>query len=126
MIAEWSDTITWAATIIAWVVIALGIAQTTVYLLQLVLAAYALSRRPPVARSSLLWRRLGMARLRVGRRLWLRPVRRLGKSLGVPRLWLWLWLRCPDGHVRLRRLVGKSTVLARWSTSIDRNISARA
>lgn len=59
MIAEWSETIVWAATIIAWVVIALGIAQTTVYLLQLVLAAYALSRRSPVARSALLWRRYG-------------------------------------------------------------------
>jgi cellulose synthase/poly-beta-1,6-N-acetylglucosamine synthase-like glycosyltransferase len=59
MIAEWNGAIVWAATIIAWTVIALGLAQTTIYLLQLVLAAYALSKRPPVARSSLLWRRYG-------------------------------------------------------------------
>jgi cellulose synthase/poly-beta-1,6-N-acetylglucosamine synthase-like glycosyltransferase len=59
MIEQWSPAIVWAATIIAWTVIALGLAQTTVYLAQLVLAAYALSKRPPVARSALLWRRYG-------------------------------------------------------------------
>ncbi|MEO4002019.1 glycosyltransferase [Mesorhizobium sp. CAU 1732] len=44
---------------IAWIVIVFGLIQTAVYLLQLVIAAYALSRRPPVARSSLLWYRYG-------------------------------------------------------------------
>ncbi len=42
---------------IAWIVIVFGLIQTAVYLLQLVLAAYALAGRPPVARSSLLWHR---------------------------------------------------------------------
>jgi cellulose synthase/poly-beta-1,6-N-acetylglucosamine synthase-like glycosyltransferase len=54
---NWLPWITSGATIIAWFVIACGLAQTTVYLLQLVLAAMALSRRPPVARATLLWRR---------------------------------------------------------------------
>ncbi|RUV79906.1 Hpt domain-containing protein, partial [Mesorhizobium sp. M1A.F.Ca.IN.022.07.1.1] len=38
-----------AATILSWFIIAAGLAQTTIYLLQLVLAGYALSKRPPVA-----------------------------------------------------------------------------
>ena len=59
MIAGWSEEIVLAASVIAWLVIALGMAQTTVYLLQLVLAGYALSKRPPVARSALLWHRYG-------------------------------------------------------------------
>lgn len=59
MTPEWSVAVVRAATVIAWTVITLGLAQTTVYFLQLVLAAYALSKRPPVARSSLLWRRYG-------------------------------------------------------------------
>jgi cellulose synthase/poly-beta-1,6-N-acetylglucosamine synthase-like glycosyltransferase len=59
MTGEWSDAVIWSATIIAWTVIGLGLAQTLVYLFQLIMAAYALSRRPPVARSALLWRRYG-------------------------------------------------------------------
>jgi cellulose synthase/poly-beta-1,6-N-acetylglucosamine synthase-like glycosyltransferase len=56
---DWHQILLSAAGGIAWVVIASGIAQTAVYLLQLVLAGYALSQRPPVARSSLLWHRYG-------------------------------------------------------------------
>ncbi|WP_301004767.1 glycosyltransferase family 2 protein, partial [Mesorhizobium sp.] len=59
MIADWSDEIVLAATILSWFIIAAGLAQTTIYLLQLVLAGYALSKRPPVARSALLWQRYG-------------------------------------------------------------------
>ncbi|MDG4854478.1 MULTISPECIES: glycosyltransferase family 2 protein [unclassified Mesorhizobium] len=59
MIADWSDEIVLAATILSWLIIAAGLAQTTIYLLQLVLAGYALSKRPPVARSALLWQRYG-------------------------------------------------------------------
>lgn len=55
----WHQVLLSAAGIIAWAVIFSGLAQTTVYLLQLVLAAYALAQRPPVARSSLLWHRYG-------------------------------------------------------------------
>lgn len=47
------------AGVVAWIVIAFGLIQTTVYLVQLAIAAYALARRPPVARSSLLWHRYG-------------------------------------------------------------------
>ncbi len=57
MITGWSDQVIFGVTIVSWVVIGSGMAQTTVYLLQLVIAGYALSRRPPVARSALLWRR---------------------------------------------------------------------
>ncbi|TIO69069.1 MAG: glycosyltransferase family 2 protein, partial [Mesorhizobium sp.] len=57
--ADWSDEIVLAATILSWFIIAAGLAQTTIYLLQLVLAGYALSKRPPVARSALLWQRYG-------------------------------------------------------------------
>ncbi|TIQ93531.1 MAG: glycosyltransferase family 2 protein [Mesorhizobium sp.] len=57
--ADWSDEIVLAATILSWLIIAAGLAQTTIYLLQLVLAGYALSKRPPVARSALLWQRYG-------------------------------------------------------------------
>lgn len=59
MIEGWADEVTLAAVILAWIIIASGIAQTIVYLLQLVVAGYALSRRPPVARSALLWHRYG-------------------------------------------------------------------
>ena len=55
----WRQVLLEVSGIIAWVVIFFGLIQTTVYLLQLVGAAYALSRRPPVARSSLLWHRYG-------------------------------------------------------------------
>ncbi|WP_274627695.1 glycosyltransferase family 2 protein [Arvimicrobium flavum] len=47
------------ATAISWIVIGAGMIQTVVYLLQLVVAGYALSKRPPIARSALLWRRYG-------------------------------------------------------------------
>ena len=53
----WSEGIIEAATVISWVVIGSGIAQTLVYFLQLVVAGYALAQRPPVANPSLLWRR---------------------------------------------------------------------
>ncbi|MDN5926209.1 MAG: glycosyltransferase family 2 protein [Hyphomicrobiales bacterium] len=59
MISGWTDEIVLTATIIAWIIIASGMAQTLVYLLQLVIAGYALSQRPPVARSALLWHRYG-------------------------------------------------------------------
>jgi cellulose synthase/poly-beta-1,6-N-acetylglucosamine synthase-like glycosyltransferase len=55
----WSEDIVFAASIVSGFIIASGLAQTTVYLLQLLIAAYALSRRPPVARSALLWHRYG-------------------------------------------------------------------
>ena len=48
-----------AVHVIAWIVIGSGLTQTGVYLFQLVVAGYALSRRPPVARSALLWHRYG-------------------------------------------------------------------
>ncbi|WP_293205747.1 glycosyltransferase family 2 protein, partial [Parvibaculum sp.] len=47
------------ALVVAWVVVGSGLAQTVVYLFQLGVAGYALSRRPPVARSALLWHRYG-------------------------------------------------------------------
>lgn len=59
MIGSWHQVLLEMSGIIAWVVIIFGLIQTAVYLLQLVIAAYALSRRPPVARSSLLWHRYG-------------------------------------------------------------------
>lgn len=59
MIEGWSHELILAATILSWIIIGSGIAQTTVYLLQLVIAAFALSQRPPVARSALLWHRYG-------------------------------------------------------------------
>ncbi|UXN75777.1 glycosyltransferase (plasmid) [Devosia sp. A8/3-2] len=57
MTGIWHDLLLGTAGVIAWVVIVFGLIQTIVYLLQLVIAAYALSKRPPVARSSLLWHR---------------------------------------------------------------------
>jgi cellulose synthase/poly-beta-1,6-N-acetylglucosamine synthase-like glycosyltransferase len=59
MMAGWSEEVVLAATVVSWVVIASGLTQTAVYLLQLLLAAYALAKRPPVARSALLWHRYG-------------------------------------------------------------------
>jgi cellulose synthase/poly-beta-1,6-N-acetylglucosamine synthase-like glycosyltransferase len=56
---DWHQILLSAAGVIAWIVIVSGLAQTVVYILQLVLATYALSQRPPVARSSLLWHRNG-------------------------------------------------------------------
>lgn len=55
----WHQVLLHTSGIVAWIVIIFGLIQTFVYLLQLVIAAYALSRRPPVARSSLLWHRYG-------------------------------------------------------------------
>ncbi|RUM96708.1 glycosyltransferase family 2 protein [Pseudaminobacter arsenicus] len=55
----WSHEVVLAATIVSWVIIVSGLAQTAVYLMQLVLAGFALSQRPPVARSALLWHRYG-------------------------------------------------------------------
>ncbi len=57
MIWGWSEEVRVAARIVAWVIIGLGLMQTGVYLLQLILAAFALLERPPVARSALLWDR---------------------------------------------------------------------
>ena len=57
MSVHWHPVLLSLASGVAWMVIAAGIAQTAVYLLQLVLAGHALARRPPVARSSLLWHR---------------------------------------------------------------------
>ena len=59
MTDSWRQWLMEVAGIIAWIVIVFGLIQTAVYLLQLVIAAYALSKRPPVARSSLLWHRYG-------------------------------------------------------------------
>lgn len=59
MISGWSAEIVAIATVVSWIVIGSGMIQTLVYLLQLVVAGYALSQRPPVARSALLWRRYG-------------------------------------------------------------------
>jgi cellulose synthase/poly-beta-1,6-N-acetylglucosamine synthase-like glycosyltransferase len=56
---DWGHQTILAATVISWLIIASGLAQTIIYLVQLVVAAYALSRRPPVARSALLWQRYG-------------------------------------------------------------------
>ena len=50
MMSDWSHEIVLAASILSWFIIGAGLAQTTIYLLQLIIAAYALSRRPPVAR----------------------------------------------------------------------------
>jgi cellulose synthase/poly-beta-1,6-N-acetylglucosamine synthase-like glycosyltransferase len=59
VIPEWREGFVGVATVVAWLVIAVGMLQTLIYLLQLVIAAHALSRRPPVASSALLWRRYG-------------------------------------------------------------------
>ncbi len=47
------------ASVVALVIIAGGLIQTGLYLLQLVVAARALRKDPPVRRSALLWRRYG-------------------------------------------------------------------
>ena len=59
MTDSWRQMLIEVASVTAWTVIVFGLIQTTVYLLQLVVAAYALSKRPPVARSGLLWHRYG-------------------------------------------------------------------
>lgn len=53
----WSEEVLQIATIVSWFVIGAGMAQTVIYFLQLVVAAYALAQRPPVGNSGLLWRR---------------------------------------------------------------------
>jgi cellulose synthase/poly-beta-1,6-N-acetylglucosamine synthase-like glycosyltransferase len=50
-----------AAPVIATVIIMIGILQNAVYVLQLVLAANAMRRNPPVKRATLLWQRYGDA-----------------------------------------------------------------
>lgn len=54
---DWHPMAIGASTIIASVVIATGLLQILFYLVQLVFAAISLARRPPVVRSSMLWRR---------------------------------------------------------------------
>lgn len=53
-VAEWAPA---GAHVIASVVIFTGLAQTAFYIVQLVFATIALSRRPPVPRGATLWRR---------------------------------------------------------------------
>lgn len=57
MIDGWNAETALVASVVAWVVIGAGLAQSAIYFLQLVIAGYALARRPPVARSALLWHR---------------------------------------------------------------------
>ncbi|MCT8266259.1 MULTISPECIES: glycosyltransferase family 2 protein [Afifella] len=52
-----ADVLLQATRVIAWFVIASGLAQSAVYLFQLVVAGATFYQRPPVARSSLLWHR---------------------------------------------------------------------
>jgi cellulose synthase/poly-beta-1,6-N-acetylglucosamine synthase-like glycosyltransferase len=57
MTTAWSSEIYTVVWIIASVVIFSGIAQTLVYFLQLLVAAYSFHKRPVVDRSALLWNR---------------------------------------------------------------------
>lgn len=60
MILQWLESAAlFAAYFVVWTVILTGMAQVTVYLVQLVVAGGALWRRPPVGRFNLLWRRYG-------------------------------------------------------------------
>jgi cellulose synthase/poly-beta-1,6-N-acetylglucosamine synthase-like glycosyltransferase len=54
-----SHEVVLVAALLSWFIIGAGLAQTAIYLLQLIVAGYALSKRPPVARSALLWQRYG-------------------------------------------------------------------
>lgn len=54
---EWQSWAITLATATAWVVIATGLLQVAFYLVQLIYAGIALIKRPPVVRSSVLWRR---------------------------------------------------------------------
>ena len=56
---DWQPWAVQSATAIALIVIVTGLIQTVFYIVQLVYAAIALGRRPPIARSSVLWRRYG-------------------------------------------------------------------
>jgi cellulose synthase/poly-beta-1,6-N-acetylglucosamine synthase-like glycosyltransferase len=54
----WAETAgTMAAQTLVWLVIACGLLQVAIYLLQLILAGHSLLRRPPLGRFNLLWRR---------------------------------------------------------------------
>jgi cellulose synthase/poly-beta-1,6-N-acetylglucosamine synthase-like glycosyltransferase len=55
--SDWSPWARDAAEIISWIVIGAGLIQVLFYIVQLVFAAIALSERPPVASTSILWRR---------------------------------------------------------------------
>lgn len=57
MMTGWSEEVVQVAMVVSWFVIGAGMAQTTIYFLQLVVAAYALAQRPPVGNSGLLWHR---------------------------------------------------------------------
>lgn len=54
---DWHPLAIAFATGTAWIVIATGLLQIFFYLVQLVFAAICLAKRPPVVRSSVLWRR---------------------------------------------------------------------
>ncbi|HET9426810.1 MAG TPA: glycosyltransferase [Allosphingosinicella sp.] len=54
---EWHPWATNAASLIALVVIVIGLLQTTFYMVQLVFAGIALGARPPIGKASVLWRR---------------------------------------------------------------------
>jgi cellulose synthase/poly-beta-1,6-N-acetylglucosamine synthase-like glycosyltransferase len=53
----WQNAAIWAATATAWIVIGTGLLQTGFYIVQLCFAGLSLAQRPPVGRSTLLWRR---------------------------------------------------------------------
>lgn len=48
-----------AAEIVTWTVIIAGLLQVLLYIVQLIFAAYALHKRPPLISTSMLWRRYG-------------------------------------------------------------------
>ncbi|MFN3946384.1 MAG: glycosyltransferase family 2 protein [Allosphingosinicella sp.] len=54
---DWPGWALWSAQWIAILVIGTGLLQTLFYIVQLVFAGFALGRRPPIDRASLLWRR---------------------------------------------------------------------
>lgn len=54
---DWPSIAVAGAKTVAWVVIGTGLFQTLFYFIQLLFAALSLVERPPVAKSSLLWRR---------------------------------------------------------------------
>lgn len=54
---DWQPWAIHIASGVAWVVIVTGLVQTLFYIVQLLYAGIALATRPPVARTSLLWRR---------------------------------------------------------------------
>lgn len=56
---DWQPWAVQSATVIALIVIVTGLIQTGFYIVQLVYAAVALGKRPPIAKSSVLWRRYG-------------------------------------------------------------------